>query len=406
MVIENVLRARMKSEPERLTGSSSSAKRAARDILLLCTSGGISPDRKRLISQIITGDVDWNYLFKLAEMHGIIPLIAHNLAQNDDLEKLVPDSFRESVKRIYNRTLYTNIILARELTNVLTVFSQHGINAIVLKGVTLAEQLYGNLGLRAVSDIDILVHPENISRAGHLLEEMGYQQFIQSQSWDHPFHEAPYCRQAQFPLVIELHRNLDDENLISFSQGDIWQRAQPLEMQDGEIMVLSPEDNILFLSNHLTKHTTHLLMLLNDIAELLRKYSKNLDWEYIKRTSREWGLEVAVYNSLKWTHKLLGAPVPLSILDNLKPGLCRRWLIDFLAGRKTLITGTHLVKFRDETYAMVRSLMMKRFRQMAYVLSRNHRGKRLTWFRTVLWMIMVFGASSGRVMANMLSRGN
>jgi len=394
----------MKSESERLAGSSQSAKQAARDVLLLCTTSRITPDRKQCISQIVAGDVDWNYLLKLAELHGLIPLITHNLAENEDLETLVPYSFRESVKNVYTRTLFTNIILSRELTNILTVFGQHGINAIVLKGVTLAEQLYGNLGLRAVSDMDILLHPEDISRAGHLLEEMGYQQLIESQSWNHPFHEAPYCRQAQFPLIVELHRNLDDENLVSFSQDDIWQRAQLLEMQDGEIAVLSPEDNILFLSDHFTKHSTHLLMLLSDIAELLKKYREKLDWDYIRNTCREWGLEGAVFNSLKWAHMLLGAPVPQLILDDLKPGLCRRWLINFLAGRKTIVTGTRLVKIRDETYALIRSLMMRRFHQMMHVLSKNHRGKSFVWFRTILWGIMVFGAVSGRAMISFVSR--
>ncbi len=406
MVLENVLRARMKSEPEKLAGSTSSARQAARDILLLCTAGSISPGRKRLVSQTATNDVDWNYLLKLAELHGITPLIARNLNENEDLEKVVPDSFRRSIKQVYSRTLFTNVILSRELTSILTVFRQHGIDAIVLKGVTLAEQLYGNLGLRAVSDMDILVRPEDISRAGHLLEEMGYQQLIDSQSWDHPFHEAPYCRQAQFPLVVELHRNLDDENLISFSQKNIWQRAQSLEMQDGEITVLSPEDNILFLSDHLTKHSTHLLMLLNDIAELLKKYREKLDWDYIVKTCRELGLEVVVYNSLKWAYKLIGAPVPQLILDDLKPGLCRRRLMNFLVGRKTLVNGMYLVKLRDETYALVRSLMMRRFHQMVRVFSRNHRGKRLTWFRTILWIILVFGAASGRTVADIVSRGD
>jgi len=130
---KDILRSQTQTQPTGQDRSSTSGWRAAREILLLCTTAGISPGRKEQISQLLAGTVDWRYLLELAEFHGVAPLIAHNLVINS-LTSMVPKPYLERLSQIYNKTLYMNVILANELIKVLSIFSQHGIAAIVLKG--------------------------------------------------------------------------------------------------------------------------------------------------------------------------------------------------------------------------------------------------------------------------------
>lgn len=388
-----------------LTGQdrpSPAGKRAARDILLLCTTASISPGRKEQISRLLLGCVDWKYLLDLAEFHGVTPLIAHNLAASG-LSSQVLQPYAERLNRVYNSMLYKNVILSNELTRVLSIFNQRGISAIAIKGTFLAEQLYGNPSLRTVSDMDILVQPEKLSPAGSLLQEMGYHKYTEQDEWEHPFHDVFY-RQAQFPLFIELHWDLDDRKLVAFPKQEIWHRAQQLQLQGETIKILALEDNLLFLSVHLAKQSTQMLKSLCDIAELIKKHDGMLDWDYIVRSALSWGAGTAVHYSLSRSKDILGAPIPASAIRALKPGAWRRWLLDFLAGREFFISATGLTRLRSETQTIVRSLTMQRISQTAYVLAKfRGRNKKTWWLRNAFWMMPVFGAALIRNTGQMIS---
>jgi hypothetical protein len=389
MLQDNTLRNQTSVSLTGRAGSSRAGQRAAREIMLLCT--------------ILAGSVVWKYLLELANFHGVTPLIAYNLVASG-LDNQVPKPYAERLSRAYNNTLYKNVIFANELTKIMSVFSQHGLAAITLKGTILADQLYENPGLRTVADIDILVRPDELHLADSLLLKMGYKQSASQDEWEHPFHKAPYCKQVQFPLYIELHWDLDDNKLVSVPQQDIWRRAQTLQVQGRTTMVLSPEDTLLFLSNHLTKQEDHLLKTLCDITELLKKYDESLDWDYIVASARSWGIGTAVYYCLRRSKELLGAPVPVTAIGTIKPAAWRRWVFELLLSKESFVSPTKWSKLRSETFVLVRTLMMKYPRQMLAVLSK-YRGheKRATWLRTAIWITLVFGAALGRNLAEFLS---
>jgi hypothetical protein len=398
----NILNSQTQNRPAEQDRSSPSGRRAAREILLLLATASLSPSRKKRISQLLTGNVEWRYLLELAEFHNITPLIAHNLTANG-LASNVPQLYIERLSQIYNATLYRNVILSHELRKILSTLSQNGITAIVLKGTILSEQLYGNPGLRTMADIDILVKPKELSLAGSLLVEMGYKQLVTQQEQGHPFHEV-YSKQTQFPFFIELHWNLDDEKLVSVPGQIIWHRAQRLQIQEGSTMVLSPEDNFLFLSNHLSKQDGQLLRSLCDITELLKRYEIALDWDYIIKSAYSWGIEIGAYHSLRKSKELLGAPVPASTIRSLKPKLWRRWALEFLLSREAFVSPIRCNKLRSETLILVRSLMMKCAYRTALVLAEYRgRGKKGVWLKTEFWIVLVFGAALMRNITRVVS---
>jgi hypothetical protein len=161
-------------------------------------------------------------------------------------------------------------------------------------------------------------------------------------------------------------------------------------------MVLSSEDNLLFLANHLSKQDTQLLRFLGDIAELLRKYNGHLDWDYIIESAHSWQVEATVYYSLKRARDILGAPVPAYSLDTLKPSTWRRWVLDFLLSPEAFVS-INRNRLVSETSVLARSLMMKHTHQILTVLSRYRgSGKKGAWLRTAIWIMLVFIVGLGR----------
>ncbi len=364
-------------------------QRTARQIVLCCAAASITAEDRDRLSQLVAETVDWEYLIRLAAFHGIIPLVFYNLVVNG-FSTQVPQRYLVQLKCTYDRVVFRNLILSDELANILATFSKHGIGTICLKGAALAEVLYENPCLRIAGDMDILLQARDIPMAGGLLAELGYKEVIPKTAKEHPFHGKPYCKGASFPLLVELHRGLDDSRLAAIPEEEIWQRSQPFQLHGVSTLILSPEDNLLFLCNHFFKHTFHVLKFLVDLSELLKKYKASLDWGYITVAARSWEIEPAVYFALRQAEELAGTTIPASALESVRPSDRRRWLVDLLISRESLISPIWDNRLRSHTAAFVRSLMMKHPREMLYVLSRQYGpGERVVWLRTVFWIMPV-----------------
>ena len=196
-------------------------------------------------------------------------------------------------------------------------------------------------------------------------------------------------------MIIELHWDLEDEKLMPIPKQEIWSRAQTLHLQSGETMVLSPEDTLMFSIIQLCKVFDQLKVLC-DIAELLKKYEGALDWRYIVDSARAWDIGTGVYFSLKLAQDLLEAPVPPSAIEELKPKLWRRRVIEFLLSREVFTSPIKWDKLKAETLVLMRGLMMKHARQTMLVL-KKYRGQDETggWLRTAIWIMLVFIAALG-----------
>ena len=67
-----------------------------------------------------------------------------------------------------------NLLVARALGRVLDGLARASVPVIPLKGVALAESLYGDAALRVSSDIDVLVPRACVARAFAVMGELGY----------------------------------------------------------------------------------------------------------------------------------------------------------------------------------------------------------------------------------------
>jgi hypothetical protein len=227
--------------------------------------------------------------------------------------------------------------------------------------------------------------------------ELGYRQLPQEKKWEHPFHEAPYTKIGKLPFVIELHREVENPELISIPYDTLWERAGELKIQNAAVTVLSPEDNFLYLANNFSKQTEDVLKSLYDIRTLLHKYCGSLDWQYIAASARTWKIETAVYFTLKRSRELFGEAVPEAAVRALKPGALRLAVLNFLVDREYLAFSASKKKLKGETLNLFYSLFMGRVSQMLMVLSRfRGTGRKLAWPRTMFWIGLVFIAAAMR----------
>jgi len=84
---------------------------------------------------------------------------------------------------------------------------------------------------------------------------------------------------------------------------------------------LSPEDLILHLCLHGSLHHKFRFGLkpFCDIAETIRHYWDEMDWEQVQLRAHQWGVSKCVYLTLYLARELLKAAVPDEVLEALKP---------------------------------------------------------------------------------------
>jgi len=382
--------------------SSSGSRRRARELLLFSTTTKLNPTAKERISRLLSSALDWRHLVDLANFHGVAPLLANNLS-NGDFSSRIPSLYLKLLKDAYNQTLFRNLVYSTELEELLSIFNQHNLKAIELKGFDLAENLYGNPGLRPMCDIDILVKPEDLESAGACLVKAGY--IGQTQDDIHPFHTTYYKKTGSLFTAVELHWALEDKRLVDFPYREIWERSKTRLVQGTPVLTLSLEDSLMFLSHHLIKNDDQWLKSLCDIAELLKKHEGSLDWDYVCHSAMySWHIGSAVYYSLRRARELFGAPVPDLVLKKVRPGVLRWWLLDLLMSREALVLPYRSETLRNNTQALAQSMMMSRPRQMLLTFTRRRStSRRGAWFWDTTSAVLAITAAMGGYLGHLIS---
>jgi hypothetical protein len=304
---------------------------------ILCLGARTSLDANAEIElrALLAGPVNWERLLAEARFHEVVALLLRTLGPLQD-SVAIPASWLEPAERYAAATLVRNLSLADELARVLGTFEEAGIEPIPVKGIVLAERVYGGLSLRPAADLDVLVHPRRVESARALLPSIGY---VQSDAPDfatahHPFHDTYYGGKNSGAVCFELHTALWDPHFFGPPDG-LWKRAVPAEFRGVRTRFLSPEDALLHLAIHRSQSPLRLRFLC-DVAELLRCSGGELAWEEVIDRAEALRARTALGTSLRLARDLLGAPVPAESLERLAVGRLKRRLLERTCGAQAL----------------------------------------------------------------------
>ena len=176
-----------------------------------------------------------------------------------------------------------NLLMEKQVIYLSRLFEQNAIQYVVLKGMPLNAQLYGNTFCRVSGDIDLLVSEANFIKAHELLIQQGYE-LTSILTPEQIMHTTPYMKDVhkdvsyfhpELKVAVELHYRVDP--VI----GDMFHPIQNNNISAFEITsgicinVISAEHNFFYLSLHGAKHNWFRLHWLIDLAVFYQKYALN-----------------------------------------------------------------------------------------------------------------------------------
>jgi len=103
----------------------------------------------------------------------VAALAWHNLERHH-LLSVIPEGVVLFLRGTLMKSLIRNAFNTESMGEVLRLLNKANIKTVLLKGLALENSVYGNIGLRQMTDVDILIDREECVKARKLLIGSGY----------------------------------------------------------------------------------------------------------------------------------------------------------------------------------------------------------------------------------------
>jgi hypothetical protein len=270
--------------------------------------------------------LDWEHFVALTARHRVAAMTKNALGR---AQVSTPAAAAERLARSARQEALKELALAGEVLRLNKVLRASGVKPVLLKGVSVALQGFGRLGLRNNRDIDLLVRPTEALVCQTALLETGYRQI----------EPGPQCTLQDVKKWLILHKDMVFVNPETDSIVELhWRlfdnpRLMPLDdvvdavIQYGgsEIAVLPKFVNAIYLCAHGSQHAWSRLKWLADLAAQLSHFT-DADFHQLDAEARRLGLIRLVGASLRLCVRLLHLSVPPRLLR----GYERDWRIGLL----------------------------------------------------------------------------
>lgn len=238
----------------------------------------------------------------------------------------VPGFVRATLRSSYVEAAAAAEAIYRQAADLQRLLRGAGVRAPLFKGAALARLTYGDQGLRPFSDIDLLVRGNDIAAVHRALRAAGYDIIGGAPTetdltWRHgrAYYDPPGTR-----VPVDVHwRYLGYPLQVALDYERIFERAIEVPVNGEPAAVLSPGDQLVASGVAFLRELWYgkpRLRYLRDIAEIAQRH--RVDWSPVLLTTEETPLlRTPLYVVLAAAARLLGAPVPASLIDRLRsPG--------------------------------------------------------------------------------------
>jgi hypothetical protein len=261
----------------------------------------------------------WSPLVEAATRQGLGPMLLHTLRQGDALTLLPTDALAR-LRSDGAQTAATNSLAQATATEWSRRFAEASIPAIWIKGVALELTVYPHPGLRPMTDIDLLVSPEDVDRAVRAVEtHTGNKGVHLPQGIDR--HAVVYAGPNGL-VRMELHWSLVDLPGLGMAEDTAWFLSQWEVRRTGEaeLLVLRPEAHLLYLCAHaeiLHGEADFRLLRYFDLHRLVT-CSDQIQWATLVAQAASCGWTYATERALSIAQQYFSTPLPDELLGELR----------------------------------------------------------------------------------------
>lgn len=235
-----------------------------------------SDEQINRIKSLLAVITDWPYFSNLANEHGVAALVWYNLEKYQPNSE-IPEAVAYFLKCTLMKSLGQNTFNTESIGEVLRLLNAENIKIVILKGLALENSVYGNQGLRQMSDVDILINRDECIKARKILIRNGYVS-LPVKSFFHKQILAYYGKHLPSLIKngtsVEIHHELfgGRKNLMTKM---LYDSSYMVEIKGEKAWFPQPQIFFLYLVKHLWLHEMNnesQLRLYTDLIVLIEKY--------------------------------------------------------------------------------------------------------------------------------------
>ena len=284
-------------------------------LLIWCARMSVSEAVRLRIREVAPEALNWPLMLNLARYHGVGPLVYRTLSNL--CADLVPKESLDALRQVTRAGTVLNRVLAGELVQLCRAFDESGVPVIPFKGATLAVMAYKDLSLRDFDDLDFIVPQHRLADAQRVLWSEGYRPRDRA-------HDESDAAHADEPYHVFVKRNtllrvdlqwVMAHELFAFplDRPEVWEHLVPMSIDGQRVRGMAPEELLIVLCVHGSKHAWERLKWVADVAELLRAH--RLDWQRVFSTATKWKCRRMLLLGLALADRLMKIPLPPDILS-------------------------------------------------------------------------------------------
>ncbi|PYS98219.1 MAG: hypothetical protein DMF63_16315 [Acidobacteria bacterium] len=242
----------------------------------------------------------------------ILPLVYHNLQKlefQDDLSAILKRKHRSAFKKVH--THLSNAEMA------IKILSAHGVAAILLKGGAVGTMYYESAALRPMSDIDLLIKPEDFAKATEVLSEAG---------WDlqcnNPKLALQVINSCDFKNSageeLDIHWRLMRDCWNADKNDLFWSGAVELEYKSLRTKTLCTTDHLFHVCCHgARQNSLSPIRWVADAIMILRSHNE-VDWQRLYRLGKLYRLSLTLFHALAYLKEGFDAPIPEEYFKSIR----------------------------------------------------------------------------------------
>ncbi|HMQ05898.1 MAG TPA: nucleotidyltransferase family protein [Saprospiraceae bacterium] len=263
-------------------------------------------------------DVDWG-------SYRLLPLVYHNLK-----DKFSSDPIFQVLKGIYRKTWSSNHILLHKTEQLILFMEKLNIPVMVLKGVPLLQLYYNHVGLRPMSDIDLMVPVDKINDTLQSLFKEGWK-LKEPQHFDHLMkYGNSIALFLDDDTELDLHWRLFWDIPVAGVEQTFWENAMAFQMNNTSVLTLCPTDTLFHTLVHgMRANPAPPIRWISDAFTILNHPKIQIDWNRIYQLTINYKAGLPMKHSLKYLVKHFKVPIPngfLNEISKLKPEFGDRFI--------------------------------------------------------------------------------
>jgi hypothetical protein len=263
---------------------------------------------------------DWPALIEASRAHVVTPALAWSLWRNEN----VPADADAHLKAAFILNTRRNTLLLGQVESVARALNGIGVTPVLLKGAALlTEQLYPHVGIRFLSDLDMLIPRDRSNDASECVRALGHTVPKPSAWTEGASHHLPSHIDNETGTSLELHLQAVVPSFARLLPTEhVFAHATPSSFRNTSVLLPSPTDQVAHnivhsqIVDRLHLRGTVSLRWLLDFALLCRRYEADIDWDELARRFRDTRNTPVLERIVALGHELFSLPRSVPKIGN------------------------------------------------------------------------------------------